>query len=123
MKATLFVEQRRLEAVGRNPDGPAPGGFNDSDLQQPSSDAKTTMDLIDPELFDLGRTRPTVAADRAYLCALRIERHECQPFTVIRSSCTAIVVIEPILQAVDVGYRQIVTRYELHLHAGHAPTS
>jgi hypothetical protein len=53
--------------------------------------------LIDPELLDLGHTRPTVTSNGTYLDTVFIHHHERQPFAVISTRCTAVVLVKSIL--------------------------
>jgi len=53
--------------------------------------------LIHPKLLDLDHTCPTVTGDGTYLDTKFIHRHERQPFAVILTRRTSVVLVKTIL--------------------------
>src|SRR5262245_60388578 len=121
VEAAFLVKAWRLEVVGHCPDGLAAtnGGFRDGGLHHPSPNTEAAVDFVDPQLFDLCHPRPTVAGDRTYLRTLCIHDNERQPSAVIPSGRSAVMVVKLILQLIDLGNREIVSRQDLRQRCAH----
>lgn len=66
------------------------------------------MSFVHPKLLDLRHSSPGVTGNGSNLIAACVLRHEGQPLPIIAASRAAIMIVQPILKALDFGRRQVV---------------
>ena len=92
-------------------------------MQQLFAKAFAAVCFVNPELFDFSHTRPGVTGDRTYLGSMCVDSGKTQPPAVVRSGGTAVMLVKPILEVIDIGDRQIMPHQYLGLRDAHVRPS